>query len=226
MSFDKSELHLPHWRRQHKGEHRIPVAIVVLTVIFLQFILPTKLSLPFQKIVCVIEALLLIALFITGPTRISKHHFPSRLIGMVLTSIMTLSNTGSAIKLIDSLVNAGITNAGQLLWSGGSIWLTNIVIFSLWYWDLDRGGPGARAQGINEIPDFLFPQMSDEKYAAPGWHPTYFDYFYVSVTNASAFSPTDAMPLTRWAKSLMLVQSMTSLLMVGLVIARAVNILH
>ncbi|CAB5241023.1 unannotated protein [freshwater metagenome] len=145
---------------------------------------------------------------------------------MLLTSIMTLSNTGSAVKLIDRLVNGGLTNASQLLWSGGSIWLTNIVIFSLWYWDLDRGGPGARAQGLKEVPDFLFPQMSDEKYAAPGWHPTFFDYVYVSITNASAFSPTDAMPLTKWAKALMLTQSLTSLLIVGLVIARAVNILQ
>ncbi len=226
MSREGLENIRPHWRRQHGGEHRLPVAAVVLTVIFLQFILPTDLSLPFQKLVCVIEAGLLVAIILLGPTRISHHHFPSRLIGMVLTMIMTLSNTGSAIKLVDQLISGSLTNAGRLLWSGGSIWLTNIVIFSLWYWDLDRGGPGARAQGLAEVPDFLFPQMSDEKYAAPGWHPTFFDYIYISVTNASAFSPTDAMPLTRWAKALMMVQSLTSLLMVGLVIARAVNILH
>ncbi len=226
MSFEASELPLPHWRRQHKGEHRFPVAMVVLIVIFLQYLLPSELSLPFQKMVCFVEALLLATVIFLGSTRISRHHFPSRAAGMILTTIMTLSNTGSAVKLIDQLINASITNAGRLLWSGGSIWLTNIVIFSLWYWDLDRGGPGARAQDLKEVPDFLFPQMSDEKYAAPGWHPTFFDYLYISVTNASAFSPTDAMPLGRWAKLLMMIQSLTSLLMVGLVIARAVNILH
>ncbi|MSW74852.1 MAG: hypothetical protein F2814_06025 [Actinobacteria bacterium] len=226
MSLNGENSQIPHWRKQHVGEHRAPVAFVVFIVIFLQYILPSQLSLPYQKVICLIEAVLLSSLFLLGPTRFSSHHLRSRVIGMLLTSIMTLSNTGSAVKLIDRLVNGGLTNASQLLWSGGSIWLTNIVIFSLWYWDLDRGGPGARAQGLKEVPDFLFPQMSDEKYAAPGWHPTFFDYVYVSITNASAFSPTDAMPLTKWAKALMLTQSLTSLLIVGLVIARAVNILQ
>ncbi len=226
MSFEPGQFPLPHWRRQHDGEHRLPVALVVFTVIFLQYILPKELSLPFQKQVCIVEALLLVSVIALGSRRIATHHLPSRATGMVLTTIMTLSNTGSAIKLVDQLIHGAITNAGHLLWTGGSIWLTNIVIFSLWYWDLDRGGPGARAQDLKEVPDFLFPQMSDEKYAAPGWHPTFFDYLYISVTNASAFSPTDAMPLSRWAKLLMMVQSLTSLLMVGLVIARAVNILH
>jgi uncharacterized membrane protein len=113
-----------------------------------------------------------------------------------------------------------------LLWSGFSIWLANIVIFSLWYWDFDRGGPTARATASDAEPDFLFPQMTDPAYAEPGWHPRYFDYLYVSLTNASAFSPTDTMPLTRWAKLLMGTQSATSLVLVGMVLARAVNILH
>jgi len=96
----------------------------------------------------------------------------------------------------------------------------------MWFWDLDRGGPGARAEAINQYPDFIFPQMSDPDYAPEHWHPNYFDYLYTSFTNASAFSPTDVLPLTRWAKMLMMVQSLTSLLIVGLVVARAVNILH
>lgn len=128
--------------------------------------------------------------------------------------------------LIQNLISGGITSATELLASGGSIWLTNVVIFSLWFWDLDRGGPGARAQAIESHPDFIFPQMSDPDYAPDHWHPNFFDYLYMSFTNASAFSPTDVLPLTRWAKMLMLVQSFTSLLTVGLVIARAVNILQ
>ena len=103
--------------------------------------------------------------------------------------------------------------------------MANIVIFSLWFWELDRGGPGARAEARKSVPDFLFPQMASPEYGEKDWHPKYFDYFYVSVTNASAFSPTDTAPLSRWAKLLMLVQSLTSLVTVGLVIARAVNIL-
>jgi uncharacterized membrane protein len=138
---------------------------------------------------------------------------------------MTISNTSSAFKLIDALVSGKITDANMLLLSGGSIWMANIVIFSLWFWELDRGGPGARAEARKSVPDFLFPQMASPEYGEKDWHPKYFDYFYVSVTNASAFSPTDTAPLSRWAKLLMLVQSLTSLITVGLVIARAVNIL-
>ena len=101
-----------------------------------------------------------------------------------------------------------------------------MVVFSLWYWEFDRGGPGARAEAIDPYPDFLFPQMTNAEYSPEEWRPTYFDYLFTSYTNASAFSPTDVMPLTRWAKMLMMVQSATSLITVGLVIARAVNILH
>jgi uncharacterized membrane protein len=112
------------------------------------------------------------------------------------------------------------------LLSGATIWLTNIVIFALWFWEFDRGGPGSRAQARVRYPDFLFPQMQDQQMAQVHWHPNFFDYLYISFTNASAFSPTDVLPLTRWAKMLMLFQSITSLLTVGLVVARAVNILQ
>ena len=139
---------------------------------------------------------------------------------------MTISNTASAFLLIDHLVSGHTHNPNRLLLSGGTIWLTNIIIFSLWFWDLDRGGPGARAEAVNQHPDFMFPQMGDPGYAPDHWHPNFFDYLYTSFTNASAFSPTDVLPLTRWAKMLMLVQSLTSLLTVGLIVARAVNILH
>ena len=134
-----------HWHVPHDGEHRFPVTLIAFIVIVLQFLLPDNLSLPFQKWVCILEVLLLTLLFATGPKQIAKHHSLSRNLGVTLTSVMTVSNTASAIKLIHSLVTGGIDSATQLLASGGSIWLTNIVIFSLWFWDLDRGGPGARA---------------------------------------------------------------------------------
>lgn len=217
---------IPHWHRNHVGEHRVPVSIVVLFVIVLQLALPSELSLPFQNIICLLELLLLLVLAIASPRRIHLHHSPTRSVGLVLVSVMTFSNTASAVKLIIELVTAKIQSAELLLVSGGSIWLTNIVIFSLWYWELDRGGPGARAQARDLHPDFIFPQMSDPNYAPDHWHPNFFDYLYMSFTNASAFSPTDVLPLTRWAKMLMLIQSLTSLMTVGLVIARAVNILR
>lgn len=214
-----------HWHKPHQGEQRISVSLVVVLVIALQFLLPKDLSLGFQRYICVLEAVLLIFLVALSPRRIGKHHPPTRNLSIALTSVMTISNISSAIKLIDGLVQGTIKDANMLLLSGGSIWLANIVIFSLWFWELDRGGPGARAEARKPVPDFLFPQMSSPEYREKGWHPKFFDYLYISVTNASAFSPTDTAPLSRWAKILMMVQSLTSLVTVGLVIARAVNIL-
>ncbi len=216
----------PHWHRPHIGEHRWPVALVVILVITLQYFLPHKLALSLQTPICFVEGALLFAVMLVNPKRISEHIFSARVLGVLLIATMTLSNTASAVKLIDVIITKGVTDARGLLASGGSIWLTNVVVFGLWYWELDRGGPGKRAQAIHPFPDFMFPQMSDPRYAPHSWHPNFFDYLYTSFTNASAFSPTDVMPLTRWAKMLMLVQSTTALLLVGLVFARAVNILH
>ena len=105
------------------------------------------------------------------------------------------------------------------------IWLTNFLIFALWYWEMDRGGPGKRAAGHDGPPDFLFPQMSDDRIEPRDWRPQFIDYLYVSLTNATAFSPTDTMPLTPMAKIIMGVQSIVSLVTIGLIVSRAVNIL-
>lgn len=226
MQEEKRENPRPHWHHPHLGEQRWPVLLVVLLVIALQYALPRNLSLSIQLPICYLEAALLLVLLAFNPRRISSYVPTTRILGIVLIAIMTLSNSASAIKLINAIITQGVTNARSLLMFGGSIWLTNVVVFGLWYWELDRGGPGKRAEAVHPFPDFIFPQMSDPLYAPNTWHPNFFDYLYTSFTNASAFSPTDVMPLTRWAKMLMLVQSMTALLMVGLVFARAVNILH
>lgn len=222
---DQADLR-PHWHRPHIGEHRWPVLLVISLVIVLQYSLPHNLSLSIQPLVCYVEAALLVVLLVINPRRISRHVPTTQVLGIVLIAITTLSNTASAIKLINAIITQNVTDARSLLGFGGSIWITNVVVFGLWYWELDRGGPGKRAEAVHPYPDFIFPQMSDPLYAPHTWHPNFFDYLYTSFTNASAFSPTDVMPLTRWAKMLMLVQSMTALLMVGLVFARAVNILH
>ncbi|HEX7404605.1 MAG TPA: hypothetical protein VF307_01620 [Candidatus Nanopelagicaceae bacterium] len=216
----------PHWHHPHKGEHRWPVSIVVSLVIALQYLLPRAFSLALQVPICYLEAGLLLVIFLVNPRRISEHLVSVRVLSVILITVMSLSNTASAVKLIDSILSKGVTDARSLFLSGGSIWLTNVVVFGLWFWELDRGGPGHRAQATHPYPDFIFPQMSDPRYAPASWHPNFFDYLYTSFTNASAFSPTDVMPLTRPAKLLMLLQSMTALLMVGLVVARAVNILR
>jgi hypothetical protein len=107
------------------------------------------------------------------------------------------------------------------------LWVTNVLLFGLWYWQLDRGGPVARALSEEESPDFLFQQMTDDgaKFAQRDWKPTLIDYLYISFTNATAFSPTDTMPLTATAKLLMATQALASLVTIGLVIARAVGVL-
>jgi hypothetical protein len=223
MSF---EILGPHWLKQHKQENRGPVLLVVLVVIALQFFIPKSLAIPHHKVFCFVEAVLLVSIVLIAPRKLGLPHVPQRTLALVLNAFMMLSNTASAILLVGKIVDGSITSPQRLLWSGFSIWLSNIVIFSSWYWDFDRGGPAQRSAATSSTPDFLFPQMTDPAYAAPGWFPKYSDYLYVSVTNASAFSPTDAMPLTRWAKTLMSIQSITSLILVGLVVARAVNILH
>lgn len=226
MSEHSLHPHLPHWHRSNKGEHRYPIVIVVMLVIFLQFALSDELAMGIQHPICITEAALALILLALSPHRINKHHMPTRILGLTLTTIMTISNTASAVLLIKFLINGDAKDPKHLLLSAASIWLTNIIVFSLWFWDLDRGGPGARAEAMVMHPDFMFPQMSDPGYAPNDWHPNFFDYLYTSFTNASAFSPTDVLPLTRWAKMLMMVQSLTSLLTVGLLVTRAVNILH
>lgn len=116
-------------------------------------------------------------------------------------------------------------SAGELLSSAGDIYLTNIIAFGLLYWEVDRGGPVARAYADMPDPDFAFPQMSNQHLAPLHWEPGIGDYLYLSLTNATAFSPTDTMPLTQKAKLLMGVQSSIALITIGLAIARVANIL-
>jgi uncharacterized membrane protein len=201
------------------------VTFVVAVVIVLQYLLPHSLSLKSQPVICLLEGFLAFTIFALSPGRIVRHKRSTWWTSIALTGVMTTSNIASAVHLLQKLIDGSIKSPASLLAFGGSIWLTNMVVFSLWYWEFDRGGPGARAEAIDPYPDFLFPQMTDAQFAPVDWKPTYFDYLFTSYTNASAFSPTDVMPLTRWAKALMMVQSATSLVTVGLVIARAVNIL-
>lgn len=226
-SVDRPPVHATgHWHRKHPGEVRWPVSAVVLLVVGLQYLLPKDLQVALHSLNSAVELVLLVTITALNPRRINRHRTSTRVLSLLLIGIMSASNIWSVGRLIRALVQGGVHDAANLLLWGGSIWLTNIVVFALWYWEFDRGGPGARAQARHPYPDFLFPQMTDPRYAPNHWAPTFFDYLYTSFTNASAFSPTDVMPLSRWAKFLMLIQSTVSLLTVGLVIARAVNILR
>jgi hypothetical protein len=141
-------------------------------------------------------------------------------------AIVSAANSASIILLIHLLVNGAGAHASPLLRAAVHMWVVNVLLFGLWYWQLDGGGPLSRPTCVHSDRDFLFPQQTEPAFAESGWQPQFLDYLYVSFTNAAAFSPTDTMPLSRWAKMLMLIQSAISLSLAVMVVARAVNILQ
>jgi hypothetical protein len=147
-----------------------------------------------------------------------------RMVALALLGVVSLTNGLLLIALLGSLISGHERSGGQLLLKAMTIWGTNVIAFGLWYWGIDRGGPVRRRRTDPPPPDFQFPQMENPQLAAPGWYPQLVDYIYISFTNAIAFSPTDAMPLSRRAKLLMLAESGISGITVLLVAARAVNI--
>jgi len=221
---------VPAWRRLTEGESRWPATLAILLMIGLQLKVPDDLTPTGRYLLPLLEILLLVVLVAVNPRRINRRSPAIRLLGLTLIGVASFFNAWSVLRLVKGLVVGGVgtigSDAGTLLATGGNIWVTNIIIFALWYWELDRGGPGSRATGDDPDPDFLFPQMSETSIDFHHWEPEFVDYAYVSFTNAAAFSPTDTMPLSRWAKLAMLVQSAISLATAVLVIARAVNILH
>jgi len=201
-----------------------PMAAVVVATL-LQATLPHRVGQLRWIFVGVSVALLVVVAFV-NPREIEARHRPLRGVLLVLVAALSVGNAVSGAQLVIDLVNGeGIRDGGKLLVTGGAIWLTNVIVFSLWYWLFDRGGPYARSLAADPLPAFLFPQMGSP-YATPDWKPEYVDYLYLAFTNALAFSPTDVMPMARWAKLTMLVQSLVSLMIAVLVIARAVNIFH
>lgn len=220
------EGHRPSWARPASGEERWPVALAILVAIVLQVALPDRLTLGTRWLLPALEAALLVGLVAANPRKIDRRSAALRSVTVVLVALSSLANGWSTYELVRGLVvgTAG-RSAAPLLTTGGSIYLTNVIVFSLWYWEVDRGGPAARAEGSSAPPDFAFPQMTTPEVAPRGWRPTYLDYLYTSYTNATAFSPTDTMPLSHLAKALMGAQSAVALVTVALVVARAVNIL-
>jgi uncharacterized membrane protein len=218
----------PAWRRVTRGEARWQVAIATAVAIALQFPLPGRLVLLRPTwLLPGLQALLFVALVLANPGRVDRQSRVIRLLGLTLAGILSVANAWSAGRLVLGLVHGTEGNdATSLLVSGGAIWVTNVIVFALWYWEFDRGGPVARANATRLYPDFQFVQMVTPELAPPHWEPAFGDYLYLSFTNATAFSPTDVMPLSRWAKSAMMVQSAVSIVTVALVIARAVNILR
>lgn len=215
----------PHWARASQGETRWPAFAAVAVAVAVQIALPERLSLGPRWLLPSFETALAVGLLVANPIRMQRESRLIRRASLLLVGVMSIANGASAVLLLRALLHGKLSGgAATLLADGGEVYVTNIIAFALWYWELDRGGPMARAAGRRSHPDFLFPQMTALAASSTDWRPTFPDYLYVSYTNATAFSPTDTMPLCRWAKMLMLVQSAIALITAALVIARAVNI--
>jgi hypothetical protein len=209
------------------GERRWPMALTLVIAMVLPFLLPPKFSLGPRWIIPAVEALLLVALVIADPGRIDRRSTLVRALSIGLVAILVAGAAGVTARLVVDLIRGGpeTNSPGQLLRVGSVVWIYVIITFSFLYWELDSRGPETRARTDPEFPDFAFPEHLNSHVARPGWRPEFFDYLYLGFTNATAFSPTDVMPLSRWAKLAMAVQATACLAVMGLVIARAVNIL-
>ena len=215
----------PAWREVTDVESRVAVSVAMAIAIVLLAVLPNRVANHPRWLIPGLAALLLVIVIIVNPIRVDARARRLRPIAFALLAVVSLGNAVSAGRLIVDLVNGSGIRPETLLLTGAAIWATNMIVFAVWYWEFDRGGPAARAEARDPYPDFLFPQMSDPQFAPPGWEPNFVDYLYLSFTNATAFSPTDTMPLASWAKLTMLGQASVSILTLVLVVARAVNIL-
>jgi hypothetical protein len=210
------------------AEPRWPMALAVVAAGLLRAALPHELrNGDAAWLFLVIVVGLLAVLIIGDPGRIDRdrpwlHNLTSVLIGLI-----TLANADAAVRLVVGILNVSsfTQNAKVLLASGGAIWLSNIIAFALWYWNLDRGGPAARALGTPVSPALIFPEMLHPQHVGEGWYPRFVDYFHFAFATATAFSPTDVSAIKPWMKLMMMAEEAVSLVVAILVVARAVNIL-
>lgn len=238
MTRSRADARIRHPRHERRGEARLPAVIATVVAIGLYQVLPQQLLIGPRYVLLGLELLLLVPLIAINPRRLTRQTRLSRALSLTLVLVIAASNLVSLGILIHALVSTGAKEGGSLLTAAFQVWLTNIIVFGLAYWELDRGGPVSRTQSPRaDLPlaDFRFSQdenddavqeVADGSSVKSDWVPTLMDYLYVSVTNSTAFSPTDTMPLSTRAKVMMSVQSVAALMTSLLVIARAVSILH
>jgi len=247
MRWQRSIHHLgePLVSREELGESALLPTAAILTAAGLFVTLPTKFVAggtsagvfgAARWIVGSLVVLLLVLLVLTAPrlrlvevatSQAAKLRVSRRIAAIAVIALISLANATSIILLVHILVTGAQTNARLLLRAGIHLWCMNVLVFGLWFWQLDGGGPlERRIHPPRRARDFLFPQQTFEEDAFGRWQPKFIDYLYLAYTNATAFSPTDAMPLSAWAKVLMIVESAASLLLAIMVVARAVNILR
>lgn len=210
----------------HPAAHlsKWPVVLALLALGGVYLILPADLTAGPRWLLLAIEtpvvAFFLVAHGMNLPVR------PQQVRGLVsaLLGVATLLIAFSIAQLLVELLRDRIT-AKPLLGAAAGLWAANVLIFALWYWEIDRGGPHRRHAPDPPDPDFLFPQLSGPDIGPKDWMPEFVDYLFVAFTSATAFSPTDTLPLTRRVKALLMVQELSSLIMVALLAARAINVL-
>jgi hypothetical protein len=220
-------------RRAHVGESRWPMAAAVLLTGALRIALPAQLRLSDAgPLLFVVLSGLVIVLVLTDRGLAGRRTPWRRALTVLPIALITIANGGSTVRLVYGILFSEpfTQQARALLAAGGVIWLTNVIAFALWYWDLDRGGAAARALGPADAdadgPAFLFPEMLNPEHVRKGWRPAFVDYLHLSVNTAMAFSPTDVSAVRPWAKLMMMAEEVTSVAVGILVVARAVNILR
>jgi hypothetical protein len=225
-------------RQGRRGEARLPAALAVLFAIALYALLPETLLVLPRLVIPILGVLLLVALVVINPKRLTRQTRLSRIVSLALVGLIGLANAVSLVLLLRALLASEVQDGRSLLIAALQVWLTNVIVFGLAFWELDRGGPVARTQQPrDQLPpaDFRFSQDENDDTVSEvargsskrsGWVPALHDYLYVSLTNSTAFSPTDTMPLTGRAKLLMGVECTSALIVSVLVIARGVGILQ
>jgi uncharacterized membrane protein len=193
----------------------------VAAALALYLTLPHRLTMVPSWVLPGLEVMLLLPLALTTPHRVMDEHMRVRRATFALVGTIGAANAIALVLLVHYLLEGGRATGGDLLVSAVTIWLTNVLVFALWYWELDQGGPGSRT-ALRTAGDFRFPQQQTGR---GEWAPAFVDYLYLSFTNATALSPTDTVPLSAWAKLLMMLQALVSLLTLVLVAAHAVNVL-
>jgi hypothetical protein len=213
------------WGYASPGESRWPAAVAVVVALILQVLLPNTLTPGPRYAVPALELALLVPLMIANPSRLTTESRDVRILSIALIGLVNAANLVSLALLVHHLLGHAKTDGHQLILAGAGVWLTFPIVFGLWFWELDRGGPVARSSPDHGPPVFLFRHMENPGVTRGQWSPTFIDYLYVSLTNATAFSPTDTMPLTTRVKILMGAEGLASLATIAIVGARAVNIL-
>jgi uncharacterized membrane protein len=207
------------------GESRWPMVIAVFVVMALASVPPTRFSVGPVPLFPIVVLALLVVLVLGDPGRIDRRSRWLRNVNILLIAVLILATLSGTILLVIELVegSSAVSEPGPLLIYTAKVWLGNNVSFALLYWNLDRGGPAERVHGTTRYPDFAFPQTTDDSLAGPNWRPRFIDYLYIAFTNANAFSPTDALPLTGRAKLAMETQALISFTIITLALARVVS---